>query len=147
VDINGDGKNDIVIGHAHDYGLFWLEQGPVKDGEITWTKHDIDKSISQYHYLLWTDLDGDGKNEVVTGKRWRGHKGSDPGSADPICIARYVWDPAKKAFERDFITYDDKVGTGMQIRAVDLDGDGKLDLAVAGKTGTYVLFNKGPAAK
>lgn len=147
VDINGDGRNDIIIGHAHDYGLFWLEQGPAKEGEITWTRHDIDKSISQYHCLIWTDLDGDGSNEVVTGKRWRGHKGADPGSADPICIARYLWDPIRGTFERDFITYNDKVGTGMQIRAVDLNGDRKLDIAVAGKTGTYVLFNRGPAEK
>lgn len=28
-----------------------------------------------------------------------------------------------------------------------LDGDKRADIAVAGKTGTYVLFNRGPVNK
>ncbi|MBN1510772.1 MAG: VCBS repeat-containing protein [Phycisphaerae bacterium] len=145
VDVNGDGRNDLIVGQAHNFGLRWLEQGPVRDGEITWTPHQIDKSYSQIHCLVWSDLDGDGRKEVITGKRWRGHKGHDPGGSEPICMYRYVWNSAKKSFDRDVITYDQGIGTGMQIRTVDLDGDEHLDIAVAGKTGTYVLFNRGPA--
>jgi len=26
-DIDGDGKNDIVTGYAHNYGIFWMQQG------------------------------------------------------------------------------------------------------------------------
>ena len=36
----------------------------------------------------------------------------------------------------------DGVGTGLFIRNADLDGNGKMDLAVSGKTGTYLLFQK-----
>ena len=25
-DVNGDGKTDIIYGHGHSYGLYWLEQ-------------------------------------------------------------------------------------------------------------------------
>jgi hypothetical protein len=32
----------------------------------------------------------------------------------------------------------------MQLRIVDIDKDKKLDIVVAGKTGTYVLYNRGP---
>lgn len=145
LDLTGDGKNDIVMGHGHNYGIVWLEQGEAKDGESTWTKRDIDNSFSQSHCLVWADLDGDGKSEMITGKRWRGHGDGDPGSAEPMCIFRYTWDPSAKSFQRDAITFDDGVGTGMQIRTVDLNADGKLDIAVAGKTGTYVLFNRGKA--
>ncbi len=42
------------------------------------------------------------------------------------------------------ISYNDNVGTGMQIRVADLDGDGRKDIATAGKTGTHILFNRGP---
>jgi hypothetical protein len=145
VDVNGDGRNDIIAGKAHDYGLFWMEQGPAKDGEPTWTKHEIDKSFSQVHCLVWADLDGDGKKEIVTGKRWRAHKGGDPGSKDPQCVMRFIWNPTSKSFEKDVISYGDSIGTGMQICVADLDGDKRPDLAVAGKGGTYILFNRGPA--
>jgi hypothetical protein len=145
VDLNGDGKNEVIIGKGHDYGLWWFEQGPVVDGEITWKRHDIDTTYSQLHSVVWADLDGDGRNEVITGKRWRGHKDGDAGSHEPMCVFRYTWDG--KTFERDTIAFDDGVGTGMQIRVADMDADGKPDLVVAGKTGTYVLFNRGKAQK
>ena len=34
-------------------------------------------------------------------------------------------------------------GTGLQIRLPDLDADGDLDIVVAGKSGTYILWNDG----
>lgn len=145
VDLTGDGKNDLIIGQAHDYQLRWFEQGPTEAGEITWKEHAIDQSFSQMHYLAWADLDGDGQEELITGKRWRGHKGADPGASDPVGLYRYVWDADKRTFTKDVISYDEGVGTGMQIRTADLDDDGRLDIAVAGKTGTYILYNRGPA--
>lgn len=144
-DLNGDGKNDVIMGLAHNYGVWWFEQGPVEDGEITWIEHEIDKSFSQAHVLVWEDLDGDGQRELITGKRYRGHKGADPGANEPVCLFRYVWDAKKGAFEKDVISFDQGVGTGMQIRVVDVNGDKKPDIAVAGKSGTYVLMNRGPA--
>jgi hypothetical protein len=145
VDVNGDGKNDVFTGQGHNYELRWLEQGPVRDGEITWTEHLIDKSYSQMHCIAWADLDGDGKKEFITGKRWRGHKGTDPGGTEPVCLYRYVWNAKEKKFDRDTISYDSEIGTGMQIQIADLNGDKRPDIAVAGKTGTWLLFNKGPA--
>jgi hypothetical protein len=143
-DLTGDGKADIIVGQGHDYGLMWFEQGPIENGEITWTRHEIDPSVSQFHCLAWADLDGDGKPELITGKRWRAHAENDPGAADPICLFRYMWDGVKKTFTRDTISYNDKIGTGMQINIVDLDGDKRPDIVVAGKAGTYILFNRGP---
>ncbi|HCP85963.1 MAG TPA: VCBS repeat-containing protein, partial [Planctomycetaceae bacterium] len=37
----------------------------------------------------------------------------------------------------------EQVGTGLQIKTGDIDGNGLNDIAVAGKSGTYILFNKG----
>lgn len=145
VDLSGDGKNDVIMGHGHDYGLWWLEQGPTQDDNVTWIKHEIDMSFSQAHCLAWGDLDGDGKPELVTGKRFRPHGDKDPGAADPQCLFRYIWDASRKTFERDTISYNASVGTGMQINIVDIDGDKRNDLIVPGKSGLYVLLNRGPA--
>ena len=142
VDVNGDGLADVVAGHAHDYGLEWHEQVKGADGKVTWKKHMIDKSFAQAHALVWVDVDGNGRPEVVTGKRVRGHAGRDPGAHDPTCLFRYEWDPAKKAFARYTIAYDNGVSTGMQINIVDFNKDKAPDIAMAGKSGTFVLINE-----
>jgi hypothetical protein len=33
------------------------------------------------------------------------------------------------------------VGVGLQIATGDLNGDGRIDIAVAGKSGTYAILN------
>lgn len=145
VDLTGDGRNDIIWGKAHDYGLYWWEQGePKADGTTTWTEHLIDDTWSQVHCLVWADLDGDGQGEVITGKRVRAHTTGDPGVEDPACLYYYTWDAAAKKFTRyDVAPLGSGVGAGMQIRVADLNADGRLDIAVPGKTGTWVLLNEG----
>ena len=145
VDLSGDGRNDIIWGKAHDYGLYWWEQGePKADGTTTWTEHLIDDSWSQAHCLVWADLDGDGQGELITGKRVRGHAGRDPGGNEPECLFYYSWDPKAKEFTRhDIAPIGGGVGSGMQIVVADLNADSRPDIAVSGKTGTWVLFNEG----
>ena len=145
VDVNGDGRNDIVWGRGHDYGVYWREQGPPQpDGTTTWTEHLIDKSWSQAHSLAWADLDGDRQGELITGKRMRGHGDLDPGAKEPECLYYYKWDKAAAKFARYTISPPGGgVGTGMQICVADLSADGRPDIAVAGKTGTWVMVNEG----
>jgi hypothetical protein len=145
VDLNGDKRNDLIIGDPHGYPLRWMENRGEKNGQIAFAEHLIDKTYSQMHGLAWADLDADGRMELITGKRWRGHEGNDPGAAEPVGIYRYEWDPEKKTFTKDVITYDQGVGIGMQICVADLNADNKPDLAVAGKSGTYILLNRGVA--
>jgi hypothetical protein len=145
VDVNGDGRNDLVWGKAHAFGLYWWEQGePKADGTTTWTEHEIDKTWAQIHCMVWADLDGDGRCELITGRRVRGHAGADPGDNDPACLYYYTWDNQAKTFTRHTIGGPgENIGTGMQIRVVDLNGDKRPDIVVPGKTGTWVLINEG----
>ena len=142
-DLNNDSRADVIVGRAHDYGLYWWEQGePSPDGRTAWVEHLIDDSFSQPHSLHWADLDADGEDELITGKRVHAHNGRDPGGNEPPCIYYYKWREDRQMFER-YIIDEGRVGGGLQIRTADLNNDGRLDIAVAGKSGTYVLFNQG----
>jgi FG-GAP-like repeat len=87
-DVNDDGKLDLIYGQGHGYGLYWLEQTGTS-AHRTWVRHTIDESFSQSHALALVDIDGDGTPELITGKRYRGHGGDDPGSYDPVVIYAY----------------------------------------------------------
>jgi len=113
------------------------------EDDTAWKEHLIDNSYSQTHCLHWADIDGDGEGELITGKRVRGHAGRDPGGMEQECLYYYEWDRANQKFDRHLISKGEGIGTGMQIRTADLDDDGRLDIAVSGKSGTWVLLNRG----
>jgi len=140
VDLDQDGDNDLIIGNGHDYGLYWWEnQGLQDDGNIKFVEHEIDRSFSQPHSLAWYDIDGDGQPELITGKRYFAHNGRDPGGMEMPCLYYYKWDLKTKTFSR-FTIEEGHVGCGLQIVVADLEGDSKPDIAVAGKSGTYLLI-------
>ena len=135
-DVNNDGKMDLIYGEGHSYGLYWLEQQGGGGGRH-WEKHVIDESYSQIHALQLSDIDGDGTPELLTGKRYRGHNGNDPGSYDPLVIYYYKIDRKTGTFNRYAISINGTAGAGTQFLVQDLDGDGDVDLATAGKTGVH----------
>lgn len=143
VDLSGDGRNDIIWGDGHNYGLWWEERrDDNKDGSTNWRTHLIDNKFSQPHSLEWEDIDNDGKPELITGRRVRGHSGNDPGDNDPGVIYYFKWNAETKTFKR-FKVAEDGPGIGLQIRIADLDGNGWKDIICAGKSGTHILWNDG----
>jgi hypothetical protein len=139
-DVNNDGRMDIIYSQGHSYGLYWLQQ--VDSGENRhWVRQTIDESYSQIHALKLADIDGDGQMELIAGKRYRGHNGNDPGSYDPLVIYYYKIDPKTAKFTRYAISVNGTAGAGTQFVAADLDGDGDIDIATAGKTGVHLFEN------
>lgn len=140
LDVNEDGKPDIVFGNAHDYGLYWLE----KRGDGTWTKREIDRAWSQAHEVALVDLNGDGKKDILTGKRFLAHD-HDPGAQDPNGIFWYERMPAPDgkgvAWVRHVIDFGGRAGGGMQMPVADLDGDGDIDFVAPGKGGLFLFEN------
>ncbi|MCP4174409.1 MAG: VCBS repeat-containing protein [Fuerstiella sp.] len=160
-DFDGDGDTDVMWGMGHDYGLKWLQQSIDSEGKRSWKSEQIDMTFSQVHTLHLADLDGDLEPEVITGKRVYAHE-TEPGATASPCVYSFHFDrenakwtrqvifegqpakfaPAKaedrwalKDFERG------SAGTGLQMDARDMDGDGDTDLICPGKSGLYWFEN------
>ncbi len=143
VDINGDGISELILGGAHGYGLDWWEQKRTANGR-TWIKHPIDPFCAQYHDLQWVDIDGDGKPELITGKRHLAHCGGDVGERDDVGIYYFKW--TGEGFAKQMIAHGPPgvgKGCGIHFAIADLRGSGRLDIVAPGKDGLAVFFNDG----
>jgi len=143
-DVNRDGKNDIIVGNGHGYGLDWYEQTTDSSGKRIWKRHPIDPYNAQYHDMQWVDIDGDGECELLTGKRHRAHCGLEPGEHDDVGIYYFKWNG--ESFSKQVINYGEinqATGCGIYFEVADLRGTGRLDLVAPGKDGLYVFYNEG----
>jgi hypothetical protein len=140
-DVNNDGIPDLVTSFGHDYGIFWMEQKKDAAGNRTWVKHLIDNGWSQSHAMTLADLNGDGRAELVTGKRYYAHE-HDSGANETLGVYWYeAMNREGSEWRRHILDYGTRTGGGMQIPVVDIDGDGHLDIVVAGKSGLYLFQN------
>ena len=139
LDINGDGRRDVITGMGHDYGVCWYEQNA--DG--SWTQRVIDNTWSQAHAPLLADVNGDGQMDLVAGKRYFAHNGSDPGEREPIGLYWYEFQRRERGvvFTRHIIDYGGRMGGGMQTDVKDMDADGDADIVSGGKAGLFLAEN------
>lgn len=142
LDVDGDGDNDVVTSlDGHGYGLYWFEQTQ-DGGEIGFVPHEIlppapgGNNFSQLHAISTTDVNHDGLLDIVTGKRWWAHQGSDPGALEPAVIYWFELQRSASQLPRFIprLVHDDS-GVGLQVCATDLTGDGRVDIAASNKKG------------
>lgn len=151
-DFDGDGDNDVVsVQNAHGWGLKWFEQRG-KGEDVSFLPHDIlpgriDEdsdllNVSQMHALALADLDGDGVKDLITGKRYFAHGGNDPGAHQlPLLVwFRTVREAGKVRFEPHVL--GKRIGVGTQLTVCDVDGNGRPDILVGNKLGTFLLLNE-----
>ena len=153
-DVDGDGDNDVITSLvAHGYGLAWFEQ--IRDGgQARFVRHlimDDEPSdnaygvrFSQLHAVELADIDGDGVEDIVTGKRhWaHGSTGDVDANAPPVV---YWFRTVREADGGvDFVPHliDDDSGVGVQLVVGDVNGDDLPDLVIGNKRMTAVLLHE-----
>ncbi len=142
-DLDLDGDNDLIMSCAHAYGVWWFENTGADDfSEFAY--HVIDESYSQTHAMWFADINGDGQEDMITGKRFFAHNGADPGGNDPVVMYWYEVHPAEGGPE--FIAHEivagRETGVGTQFEVNDLDGDGLLDIILSNKKGVNLLLQR-----
>jgi hypothetical protein len=139
-DVDGDGDSDIITSSAHNYGIWWFEQLPQTNGS-KFEQHLIHKEFSQTHALNLVDINGDGVQDFVTGKRYFAHQGKDPGGHEPAVLYWFELRRLQNGKVK-FVPHkiDDNSGVGTQFEVADMNGDAKPDIVTSNKKGVYVFM-------
>jgi hypothetical protein len=155
-DVNGDGLNDVVtVLQAHGWGLAWFEQKRAKDGQISFVRHMVmghtpEESaggvvFTEPHGTTVADVDGDGIPDFIVGKRLWSHL-DDSYDPDPYGPAVLYWyrtvrdpkAPGGATLVPELI--NNHSGAGSDVLAVDLNGDGAMDIVTSTRSGTYIFW-------
>jgi len=140
LDVDGDGKNDVVSASAHALGVWWHQQIINAEGKIDFITHLMSTTTAQTHSSLMADLNGDGRKEYITGKRFLAHHGRDPGDADAAYLLWFDFTPKKQPFWTEHII-DDNSDAGLNIAVHDMNKDRKLDIIIANKNSVFLFEN------
>jgi len=116
VDIDGDGRPDILCNDPVEKKMIWLKSPSVK-GDTVWRKYIISNNpglaTNMYtHGLGWGDMNQDGRPDVIVTKGW--------------------WESPVDVTQSDWIFHPVDLGEDCsQMYVMDLDEDGDVDIISA----------------
>jgi hypothetical protein len=159
-DVDGDGLTDVVTAlAAHGYGFAWYQQLKDKDAKGTpqfkpyiFMNKEPDENrygvaFSEIHAVELVDMDGDGLKDIVTGKCFWAH--GPTGSPEANAPAVLYWFRLARRGDGtvDWVPHliDDDSGVGRQIGLGDVNADGRPDVIIGNKKGTFVFTNQARA--
>jgi hypothetical protein len=154
-DADGNGLADVITAwHCHQYGLVWHRQVRGSEGGIQFEKNVIlspqpdlnaaELRVSQLHAFLLVDMNNDGLQDILTGKRFWAH--GPKGDVEPDAPAVVYWFELKRDGQKGatFVPHmiDDDSGVGTQVAAALLNDDKIPDVIVGNKKGSFVFLSQ-----
>ena len=144
IDVDNDGDLDWAGSLAHHHP-FWLENPGPNAYKNTWARRIIDPEITGIHCLLTSDIDNDGRQDLVINNFL-----PDQGIADSMAwfsVPENVHTAEK--WQRYIFADGDARGGSHYMSAADIDGDGWKEIAVGAKgkpfkDGNWFAFWKNP---
>ncbi len=144
-DVDGDGDSDLVTSlNAHGFGLSWFEQisldqfqqHPIMGASSLDNPYGV--AFSQLHAVAMTDMNGDGIQDIVTGKRWMAHARHDPGVLQEPVL--YWFQCRREEKQVEFVPHliDTDSGVGVEVLVTDLNGDDRPDVVSSNKRGLSI---------
>jgi len=154
VDVDDDSDADVISAvNAHGWGLAWYEQAadaqdPPFAEHLIMGDHsregELGAAFTQPHALTMADIDGDGLQDIITGKRMWAH--GPKGDIEPNAAPVVYWFRQTRTSDGTprFVAHqiDDRSGVGVQITSADVNNDGRIDVLTASKLGSFVFLNR-----
>jgi hypothetical protein len=118
-DVDGDGKPDVVGSCGHGKGVYWFR------GD-TWERQSIDAALANPHALAVGDFDRDGDMDVAT-------------ASYTAFVVRWYENDGRGNFTAHTIESENRQ-QAYDLKALDVDGDGALDLVLAGRESRNLVW-------
>jgi hypothetical protein len=147
-DVDGDGDHDVITSlAAHEYGLSWHEQTPqgFKEHLIMGDRPGLNRYgvyFSELHSVQLADMDGDGLQDIVTGKTYWSHHKKSHGWNDGAVVYWFKLVRDKAGIDWLPMKADGESGIGRQLIVKDVNGDQLPDLLTGGMKGAHVLLHR-----
>ena len=142
IDADGDGRNDVFSTSAHGRGVFFTKQSG-DEVKPSFTMTTLDKSVHETHSLNFIDINGDGRKDLVTGRRFFAHGFRASKAGEPSDLVWYDITTEKgKAPKLTMHKIDDQSGVGAQFVTADFNGDKLIDVIVSNRKGVFVFLQE-----